>query len=124
MGFKELVAADNLNVFLDVNTFGELRIVKYDGETYSGDEGDGIPCVISKLKEKDRVTPMSDHEHNIYRVTAVFHCQLTDLGGNVPEMGRKFSIYDADDGFIREYYVAQSSCDHGMIRLELSALDE
>lgn len=124
MGFKEMVEADNLKTFLDVNTFGELRIVKYDGETYSGDEGDGIPCVISKLKEKDRVTPMSDHEHNIYRVTAVFHCRLIDLDGNVPENGRKFGILDADDGFLREYYVAQNSCDHGMVRLELSALYE
>lgn len=124
MSFKEMVAADNLNVFLDVNTFGELRTVTYDGETFSGDEEEGIPCVISQLKEQERTTQMSDHEHGIYRVTAVFHCRLLDLDGAVPEKGRKFGIYDTDDGFLRWYYVAQSGCDHGMVRLELEALDE
>lgn len=124
MGFKEMVESDNLKTFLDVNTFGELRTVTYDGETFSGDEEEGIPCVISQLKEQERTTQMSDHEHGIYRVTAVFHCRLLDLDGAVPEKGRKFGIYDADDGFLRWYYVAQSGCDHGMVRLELEALDE
>ena len=48
----------------------------------------------------------------------------SDLAGKLPEKGRKFGIYDEDDGFLREYYVAQSSCDLGMVRLELEAIDE
>ena len=119
MGFKDMVAADNLAVFLDVNTFGEIRTVAFDGEEY-----EEIPVVISQMKEQDRVTVMSDHEHGLYRVTSVFHCKLDDLGGNIPEKGRKFAIYDADDSFVREYYVSQSSCDLGMVRLELEAIDE
>ena len=124
MGFKEMVEADNLRTFLDVNTFGEFRTVEFDGDVYSGEDGKGIPVVISQMKEQDRVTVMSDHEHGLYRVTAVFHCKLDDVGGNIPEKGRRFGIYDPDDRFLREYYVAQSSCDHGMIRLELEAIDE
>ena len=124
MGFKEIAEADNLRTFLDIETFGELRTIVYDGDTYDGDDHEGIQCVISQLKEKDRVTPMSDHEHGIYRVTAVFHCRLIDLDGEVPEKGRKFGIYDAGSSFLRWYYVAQSQCDHGMIRLELEAFDE
>ena len=119
MGFKEMVAADNLRTFLDTETFGELRTVTFDGEEY-----EEIPVVISQMKEQDRVTVMSDHEHGIYRVTAVFHCKLDDIGGSIPEKGRKFGIYDPDDRFLREYYVGQSSCDMGMVRLELEALDE
>lgn len=124
MSFKEMVKADNQNVFLDTDFFGELRTVTFDGNTYSGKDGEGIPVLISQLKEQDRVTQMSDHEHGLYLVTSVFHCKAEDVGGNVPEKGRKFGIYDPDDQFLREYYVAQSSCDMGMIRLELEAIDE
>lgn len=124
MSFKEMLEADNLKTFLDVSTFGELRIVTFDGETYKGDEGKGIPCVISHTKEQDRTTVMSDHEHGIYLVSAVFHCSLQSIGGSIPEKGRKFGIYDPDDAFLREYYVGQSGCEHGMVRLELEALDE
>ncbi len=119
MSFKEQVEADNLKTFLDITTFGEERTVTFDGDEY-----EEIPCVISQMKEQDRVTTMSDHEHGLYRVTAVFHCALDDIGGNIPEKGRKFGIYDSDDDFLREYYVAQSSCDMGMVRLELEAMDE
>lgn len=119
MGFKEMVEADNLQTFLDITTFGELRTVEYDGNEY-----ENIPCVISQMKEQDRVTTMSDHEQGIYRVSAVFHCTKDDLDGNIPEKGRKIGIYDPDDDFLREYYVGQSSCNHGMVRLELEALDE
>jgi len=119
MGFRDMVEADNLRTFLDISTFGEIRTVVFDGDEY-----EGIQCVISQMKEQDRVTVMSDHEHGIYRVSAVFHCVLGDIGGHIPENGRKFGIYDPDDKFLREYYVGQSSCDHGMVRLELEALDE
>lgn len=124
MGFRDMVEADNLRTFLDLETFGELRTVAFDGEVYSGEDEKGIPVVISQMKEQDRVTTMSDHEQGLYRVTAVFHCKLADIDGNLPEKGRKFGIYDPDDGFLREYYVGQSSCDLGMVRLELEAIDE
>lgn len=119
MSFKDMVAADNGAVFLDLNTFGENRTVTFDGYEF-----EAIPCVISQMREQNRVTVMSDHEHGIYRVTAIFHCKLDDIGGHIPEKGRKFAIYDPDDSFLREYYVGQSSCDMGMVRLELEALDE
>ena len=124
MGFRDMAEADNLRTFLDLETFGELRTVAFDGEVYSGEDEKGIPVVISQMKEQDRVTVMSDHEQGLYRVTAVFHCKLADIDGNLPEKGRKFGIYDPDDGFLREYYVGQSSCDLGMVRLELEAIDE
>ena len=117
MSFKEMVEADNLNVFLDTNFFGEDRDIRYDGITYMA-----VPCVLTKLKEKDRTTPMSDHAQGIYRVNATLHCQLKDIGGIVPEKGGK--IHVSDDGFMQRFFVAQSGCDMGMVRLELEALDE
>ena len=87
MSFKDMVEADNLSVFLDLDFFGEEHDIRYDGVTYSK-----VPCVISQLKEKDRSTTMSDHAQGIYRVSAVLHCRLADIGDVLPEKGGKILI--------------------------------
>jgi len=119
MTFKEMVSQDNADVFMNSDEFAEVHDIEYDGVTY-----EHVTCVITQLKEQDRTTTMRDHGQGIYLVTAVFHCRLQDIGGKTPEKGRKFRIYDPDDRFLREYYVAQSACDMDMIRLELEAIDE
>lgn len=117
MSFKDMVESDNLSVFLDTEYFGEEHSIRYDGETY-----EKVPCVITQLKEQDRSTTMSDHAQGLYRVSAVLHCRLDDIGGILPEKGGKIHI--SDDAFMRRYFVAQAGCDMGMVRLELEALDE
>jgi hypothetical protein len=117
MSFKDMVEADNLNVFLDTGFFAEHHNIRYDGVIY-----ESVPCVITQLKEQDRSTPMSDHAQGVYRVTAILHCRLDDIGGLLPEKGGK--IHVSDEGFMRRYFVAQSGCEMGMVRLELEALDE
>lgn len=117
MSFKDMVAADNAKVFMNLGEFAEEHDVWYDGKLY-----EGISCVISQLKEQDRGVKMRDHAQGIYLVTSVFHCPLEAMEGNVPEKGSKIKISDGD--FMREFYVGQSSCDLNMIRLELEAYDE
>lgn len=118
MSFKDMVAADNSRVFMNLDEFAETHDIQYDGETY-----EDVSCVITKLKEKDRNAAVKDHAQGIYLVNAIFHCPLESLGGNIPERGCKIRISDGED-FWRDFYVAQSGCDLGMIRLELEALDE
>ena len=117
MSFKDMVAADNEIVFLDLDAFGEEHTIKYDGNTYKE-----VPCLITKLKEKDRTTPKSDHTQGLYLVTSVLHCRLAAIGGILPERGKKF--YVNDGSFMQEYFVGQSGCSMGMVRLELEAIDE
>lgn len=117
MSFREMVNGDNTSVFMNLDEFAETHDVWYDGKTY-----EDVSCVISQLKEQDRVTKMRDHGQGIYLVTSIFHCPLEALGGHVPEKGTKIAI--SDDDFMREFYVAEAGCDLGMIRLELEALDE
>ena len=117
MSFKDMVQADNSSVFMNLGEFAETHDIQYDGQLY-----EDVPCVISQLKEQDRVTKMRDHGEGIYLVTSVFHCPLESIGGNVPEKGTKFGI--SDDDFMRWFYVAQAGCDLNMIRLELEAMDE
>lgn len=119
MSFRDMVAKDNAGIFMNLDEFAEKHTVLYDGETYTD-----ISCVISQLKEQDRTAPMRDHSQGLYVVTSVFHCPAEALGGVVPEKGTKIKISDGDYGFMREFYVAQSGCDLGMIRLELEAIDE
>jgi len=117
MSFHDMVEADNANVFLDPDFFGEEHTVVYDGVTYTG-----VNCVISQLKEQDRTTKMRDHAQGLYLVTAIFHCRIADLGGILPEKGGRIRI--SEGRFLRDYYVSQAGCDMGMVRLELEAIDE
>ena len=120
-GFKDMVARDNFGVFLNCDEFAEKRTVKYDGATY-----EDIPIVLSGLKEKDRRQLMSDHAQGLYIVSSVLHCALSDLGGVQPERGQRIRINDQEGGggFFREFYVASSVCEMGMLRVELEAVDE
>ncbi|MDR1158353.1 MAG: hypothetical protein LBK75_08660 [Oscillospiraceae bacterium] len=119
-GFKSMIAADNQNVFLNVDEFAEPHTVIYDGETYGG-----IPVVLSGLKEQERrqLVSAGDHAQGLYLVTTVMHCALSDLGGKQPEKGMRIKISDGSE-YYREFYVAASTCDIGMVRAELEAIDE
>ena len=121
MSFKDMLADDIRDVFLNLDECAEKRTVEYDGERY-----EDIPAVLSGLKEKDRRQLMSDHVQGLYLVSSVLHCALDDLGGNQPEKGQRIRINDKEggEGFFREFYVASSVCELGMLRVELEAIDE
>lgn len=126
MSFKDMVAADIRKVFLNTDEFAELRTVRYDGMDYDGLEHRGIPIVLTGLKEQDRRQLVTDHAQGLYLVASVLHCALDDLGGKQPEKGQRISINDEEGGggFFREFYVASSVCEMGMLRVELEAVDE
>lgn len=122
MGFKDMVAADVKGIFLNDSEFAEKRNVIYDGATYPA-----IPIVLTGLKEQDRKQSLQsgDHGQGLYLVTSVLHCALSDLGGNQPEKGMRIKIQDEENGtFYREFYVASSVCEMGMLRVELEEIDE
>ena len=121
MSFKDMVAADLHNVLLNLGEFAERRTVEYDGERY-----EDIPIVVSGLKEKDRRQLVSDHVQGLFLVSSVLHCARDDLGGKQPEKGTRIRINDEEGGggFFREFYVASSVCELGMLRVELEAIDE
>ncbi len=121
MSFKDMVEADVHDVFLNLDEFAERRTIRYDGETYTD-----IPIVLSGLKEKDRRQLESDHVQGLYLVSSVLHCALSDLGGNQPEKGGRIRINDREGGggFFREFYVASSVCEMGMLRVELEEINE
>ena len=119
-GFKDMVARDNHGVFMNCDEFAEKRTIEYDGEIFPD-----IPVVLSGMKEKDRRQLMSDHAQGLYLVSTVLHCALSDLGGAQPEKGQRLLISDREGSdFYREYYVASSVCEMGMLRVELEAFDE
>lgn len=120
-GFKDMVARDTQAVFLNLDEFAEKRTIKYDGATY-----EDIPIVLVGLKEQDRRQLVSDHAQGLYLVSSVLHCAIDDLGGNQPEEGQRIKINDEEGGggFFREFYIASSVCEMGMLRVELEAIDE
>lgn len=120
MSFKDMVHADNANVFMNLNEFAETRTVVYDGERY-----EDIPVVLTGLKEQDRKQGASDHAQGLYLVSKTMHCRASDLGGNQPEKGQRIKISDPNgSSFFRSFYVAESVCEIGMLRVELEAIEE
>lgn len=120
-GFQEAVAQDVHGVFLNVEEFAQTRTVRYDGQEYRD-----IPIVLSDRKEEARKQLQSDHVQGLYRVSAVLHCARSDLGGHQPEQGTRLSVNDREGGggYFRNFYVAASGCEMGMLRVELEAMDE
>lgn len=124
-GFKDMIAEDVKKVFLNLNEYAANHTIIYDGTVYSGSEGKGIPIVLTGLKEQERAQLTSDHAQGLYRVSSVLHCAVDDLGGNQPEKGQRLKISEeGGGGFFREFYVAASICEMGMLRVELEAIDE
>ncbi len=121
MSFKEMVAADIRNVFLNPGEFAEIRTVEYDGERY-----EDIPITLSGPKESDRQQHVNDRTEGLHLASAVLHCAVSDLCGNQPEKGQRIRINDeaGGGGFFREYYVVSSVCRMGMLRVGLEAIDE
>lgn len=118
--FKDMVAADIHGVFLNVDEFGERRTVKYNGELF-----EDIPVVLNGIKQSERKQLVFDHTMGLYLVTDIMHVALSDLGGHMPEKGRKISISDPDvPDFFRVYLVASSQNTVGMLRIELEVTDE
>jgi hypothetical protein len=119
MSFKERVAVDNRAVFLNLEYFADSHTVEYDGITYTD-----IPLVLRGLKESERRQLAADHAQGLYLASTVMHGDVRDLGGNVPERGMRIKVSDGGNGFMREFYVATSDCQMGMLRVELEAIDE
>lgn len=118
--FKDMVEADNIGVFMNDGEFADKRTVIYDGEVYSD-----INVVITGLKEQDRVQVASDHAQGLYNVSSIMHLAICDLNGNQPEKGKRIKISDdTNRHFFREFYIASSVCEIGMLRIELEAIDE
>ncbi len=119
--FKDMVAADNAAVFLNVDEFADRRTVRYDGEEYVD-----IPIVLTGVKEKDRRQVVSDHAQGLFLVSAVLHCRKEDLGGHQPKKGIEIRINNREGGggFFQRYTVAASSCAEGMLRVELEAVTQ
>jgi len=118
MNFKDMVAADIRNVFLNTDGFAEIRTIEYDGERY-----ENIPIALPGPTQEERQQTVKNHTEGLFRVSAVLRCALSDLAGNQPKKGQPIRISD-EDGFFHEYCVASSVCRMGMLRIGLEATGE
>lgn len=129
MSFKDMVADDLHNVFLNSDEFAEKRTIRYgyDSGEYAEEYRD-IPVVLTGLTQKDRPVLVSDGDkmQGLHLATNVLHCALSDLDGQQPEKGQRIAINDQEGGggFFQEFYVTTSTCKMGMLRVELEAVDE
>ncbi len=117
--FQDFLKGDLSRVFLNLDELAQRRTLRYDGETYRD-----IPVVLTGPEEQAHRQLRSDRAQGLYLVTAILHCAQADLGGALPEKGQRIHVSDPESDFFREYYVASSSCELGMLHVELEELDE
>ena len=113
-----MVKADNQTVFANISEFAIPTAILYEGVRYND-----VPCVLTRVKAKDRQIPSSDHAQGIYLVTSNAYFPVESMNGIIPEKGSRISLSD-ETGYMRQFYVAQASCPMGMVHLELEGLDE
>lgn len=121
MSFRDMVANDLHNVFLNPEEFAERRTVRYDGEVY-----ESVPVVISEDRQetRDRRTE-DDHAQGLYQKMTRVHIALSDIGGKLPEQGTPVWIGVREGGaFLQKYYVETSKPEMGLAIMELRAVDE
>ena len=120
MSFKDQIAQDIHNIFLNTEEFAEKRTIQYDGETYPD-----VHVVLSNMEEKARQQLADDHAQGLFQDVVVLHCAAQDLGDFLPQKGSRIAINTCADGeFFKEYYVLSISKDMGMLRIELKAVSE
>lgn len=119
-GFREMVKQDIHRVFLNTGEFAENRTVKYDGDVYTD-----IPIVLEGPVEEKRDRLTDDHILGLHKVTAVLFCARSDLGGKLPKQGSTLEIARSEKGkSFQKYYIAASTCDMGMLYVELEAIGQ
>ncbi len=120
-GFKEMLAADNQRVFLNVQEFASLRTVVYEGQSFVD-----IPVVLSGLKEDERQLKASDHAEGLFLVKTLLQCSIDDLQRVQPQKGARLKINNQEGGggFFHEFYIKEAVCEFGLLRLELEDVNE
>lgn len=122
MSFRDQVAADNLNVFMNTAEFADLHDVEYDGVRYSR-----IPVTLTRLKQSKMAVPATNHADGLRKLSAEVHILLSDLGGIEPEEGTWIRIEDGTAlgrPFMRRYNIVTCGNSMGMLTLELEAVED
>ena len=117
MSFKDMVADDIRNVFLNLDEFAEKCTVRYDGVVYKG-----ITASLHNISESDRrQRETDDHAQGLHRAAVVFICAAEDIGGGHLCKGYTFEIIRQADGkrFRQKYIIAACTCEMGMVEAEL-----
>lgn len=128
MNFKDVIAQDIHNVFLNPQEFAEIRTVRYDGVEYAD-----IPVSLQELEAADRQRlsvsgfgkGRSDGAAGLYQKSCVLFCAVSDLEGKVPKQGNTMQINTREGGIhFRRYSIGLVGNEMGMLRLELEAIGE
>lgn len=117
MTFKDVVARDIRNVFMNPDELAEKCTVEHCGEVYKN-----ITASLQQISESDRQgRKMDDYAQGLHRASAVFFCAAEDLGGGCLRKGKPLEItrHVGNRRIRRKYFVVSCSCEMGMVEAEL-----
>lgn len=117
MNFKDMVARDIHNVFLNTNEYAEKLTVRYDGVVYKD-----ITASLQNVSESDRQQrTRDDYSQGLHRASAVFYCAAENLGGGHLCKGHTLEVIRqvGSKRFRQKYTIISCSCEMGMVEAEL-----
>lgn len=120
-GFKDLLNRDIGNVFLNADEFAEKCTVIYKGEAFRS-----IAVSLQENMDSERQNrTVQDHAQGLYLKSKILLCAAADLGGRHLEKGGLLEIIRMRGGvrFSEKFTVTACSCEMGMIRAELEAME-
>ncbi|MBO5167644.1 MAG: hypothetical protein J6B49_00900 [Phascolarctobacterium sp.] len=102
MGFKEMVAADNASVFLNLDEFAEIHNLN----------GTRCTAILQDISIDQTLSVGEDDYRNLYGSTILVNCRKNDLP-YVPVHGQTFNVDD------QLYLVESVADDMGMLTIKL-----
>lgn len=117
MSFKDIIAGDIRNVFMNQDEFAEKCTVRYDGVVYKD-----ITASLQEVSESDRQQrTRDDYSQGLHRASAVFYCAAEDLGGGHLCKGHTLEIARRVGAkrFRQKYTIVSCTCEMGMVEAEL-----
>lgn len=121
MGFKDMVAQDVQNVFLNTAEFAEYYNVQYDGTEYCH-----IPIVLEKMRDEERQVYKDESSMGVYRKLLTAYLSPESLNGKIPEQGHEIRISSGkSSNWYRDlYHIIEVDVEDGMLRIALEAYDD
>lgn len=104
MDFKQLLQSDILNVFMNMEEFGQLHLV----------DGKNIPAMIDDMEHIEREKRVNQNVDGIYKKQVLFFVRADDFG-KMPKIGRLINL----DG--KDYRVVDAIDEDGLYSITLEA---
>ncbi len=118
MSFKNSIAGDIMDVFLNTDEFADEYTISFGGKTYRD-----VHAVLCGGQETARArSHADDHAQGLLKASHTMYCASDALGGLLPRQGAHIRLLD-ESGLESDFHILNSTCESGMLKIGLDAIE-